>query len=58
MNKTKGKSTRILSQWQLRKMLTILTDRWPETWEIVATRNLASENMQQRDDLWVEQINL
>ena len=39
-------------------MLTILRDRWTETWEIVATRNSASENMQQRDDLWVEQINL
>lgn len=50
MNKTRRKSTRTLSQWQLQKMLTIITDRWPETWEIVATRNSASEN--------VEQINL
>lgn len=47
MNKIKNNHNNRVSQWQLNKMMTIISERWQEVWNIVEARD-RDENCRSR----------
>ena len=58
MSKFSSKSTRLISQWQLDKMESILAERWQETWIVVQKRESARQNSHCDRDPYPSQISL